>query len=120
MQALKVLVVVMGVLIVAGLAVIGVTLVKRVGGGSAAPASAPAPALSAAGLATGGLGGGLGGAQFGDKTIELQRNGRLVGVHTEAGRLILRVLLPGNRETLIVLDLATGERLGTVTIQPVN
>jgi hypothetical protein len=70
--------------------------------------------MSAAGLATGGLGG----AQFGDKTIELPRNGRLVGVHTEAGRLILRVLLPGNRETLIVLDLATGERLGTVTVQP--
>lgn len=115
MPALKVLVVAMGVLIVAGLAVIGVTLVKRIGGGSAAPLTgASAPALSAAGLAIGGLGG----AQFGDKNIELPRNGRLVGVHTEAGRLILRVLLPGNRETLIVLDLATGERLGTVTVQP--
>lgn len=116
MPALKVLVVVMGVLIVAGLAVIGATLVKRMGGGSAAPASAPAPAPSAAGFAAGGLGG----ARFGDKTIELPRNGRLVGVHTEAGRLILRVLLPGSRETLIVLDLATGERLGTVTVQPAN
>lgn len=113
MQALKVLVVVMGVLIVAGLAVIGATVAKRIGGGATAP-SAAAPALSAAGLAAGGLGG----VQFGDKTIELPRNGRLVGVHTEAGRLILRVLLPGNRETLIVLDLATGERLGTVTVQP--
>jgi hypothetical protein len=114
MQALKVLVAVMGVLIVAGLAVIGVTLVKRIGGEGPAPPAAAVPALGAASLAKGGLGG----AQFGDKTVELPKNGRLTGVHTEAGRLVLRVLLPGSREMLIVLDLATGERLGTINVNP--
>ena len=101
MQALKIMVVVMGVLIVAGVAVIATDIAKRVAAGRA-PSATSGAAVTA----------------FDEKTVELPKNGRLTGVHTEAGRVILRVLLPGNREMLIVLDLATGERLGTINVNP--
>jgi len=110
-RGLKILVIVMGVLIVAGLAVIGTTIAKRQAA-SGAPTGAPTGAVGTARapgvpVAT----------AFGEKNIELPKNGRLTGVHTESGRLILRILLPGNRESLIVLDIATGEKLGTVNVQ---
>ena len=102
MQALKIMVVVMGVLIVAGVAVIATDLARRASSGRAAPAASAGASL----------------AGFDEKTVELPKNGRLTGVHTEAGRVVLRVLLPGNKEMLIVLDLATGERLGTINVNP--
>ncbi|MBM3600661.1 MAG: hypothetical protein FJX35_20860 [Alphaproteobacteria bacterium] len=102
MRTLKVLVVVMGLLLIAGVAIFITEIVRRL--------VAMRPPVTATTTAIG--------PGFDEKTVELPKNGRLTGVHTESGRVILRVLLPGNRETLIVLDLATGERLGTINVNP--
>ncbi len=96
MQALKGFVVFMGLLIVAGLALVIYALVTRVSDG------------------TGPSGG------FDATTVLLPAGCTLAEAHAEAGRLILRAEGPAERgcQQVILLDPESGKVLGRVTVAP--
>lgn len=106
-RALKFAVVGMGVLIVLGLAVIFVTIAKRMTAGKgpevAAVVEAPPPRPA---------------APFGDTLVAIPRGARMVDFRVEGGRILLHVRPPGLDDVIHVLDLETGKVLGTVTVAP--
>lgn len=89
MAALKVLVVVMGVLIVAGVATIIYGLATRLD---------------------------LSRPRFADGRLELPAGARIVDMAAAGEKLVLRVALPDARERLIVVDLARGQQVGTLEL----
>ncbi len=91
MQALKALVIVLGVMIVAGIAVIGVTIYHR----ATNPVNRPVP-----------------GPGFGKMALELPAGSRVVEMVAEDDRLILRLRLADGGRRILILDMATGKRLG--------
>ena len=97
MQALKVLVVVMGVLIVAGVAVIVVTIANR----ASKQAESDIP---------------KGNPTFGDVRLSLPAGGRVVWATVDAGRLVVHVQGAGEAARFEVVDLTTGARLGSVRV----
>ncbi len=107
MQALKALIIGMGLLILAGFGVVVVTLYNRAtapedSGGKAESAGDAAPAGSL--------------PSFGLARLGLPAGSRVVETTAEGGRLMLRVRGPAGAETIHVIDLATGARLGTIEI----
>ena len=92
MRALKALVIFMGVVIVLGVAVIAVTIFSRLQNLSSPDED----------FAT---------------EIAVPR-GNLVDVPPDAGRIVLRYQLPDGSNRLVVIDSATGRRLGTVDLVP--
>ena len=92
MRALKFLVILMGVLIAAGLAVIVVTLVNRAGtGGKAGP---------------------------GTVAVDLPPGASVVETAAADGRLYLRLRAQDGRQYILVLDGSTGQTLGTLELKP--
>ncbi len=103
MQALKILVVVMGVLIVAGIAVIGVTIYNRLaGGGEGRP-------VAAADGADGRRG-------FGTVDLSLPEGCEIVDVIAEGERLIVWSGARAGCERVYVYDVSDGTLLGTLDI----
>jgi hypothetical protein len=98
MRALKLLVVTLGVLIVAG--VVGLVAVM-------ASRFAQRPAAPVAGLPA-----------FGTSTVRLPTGARLLGTEGTRDRLILRIVLASGAQQLIVIDLASGKPLGTIELRP--
>jgi hypothetical protein len=95
MRALKALVVVMGIMLIGGFAVLVAVIIGRVSHGSGtAPRSFPATA------------------------IDIPRGARVEAMTAGTDRLILDLVLPEDRRQLVVIDLATGVRLGTVELRP--
>ncbi len=95
MRSLKVLVVVMGVMLVAGFATLVVMIAGRV-------AQRQPAALSSQPFAAG--------------PVELPAGARIGTIGVGADRLILELALPdGNRE-LVIIDLASGRRLGAIPL----
>lgn len=95
MRALKILVVVMGVMIVVGFAVLVAGIAskmsrERPGAGTERP--------------------------FAPTAIEIPRGARIEAMTTAPNRLILELALPGGNRQLLVVDLATGARLGTIEL----
>ncbi len=123
MQALKTLIIVLGVMIVAGIAVIGVTIYHRTTNlvnspvpDSPKPAAKPAtePAVRT------GLGAGFGpgfGPGFGKVALDLPPGSRVVEMTAEGDRLILRLRLADGGRQILILDMATGKRLGTFELR---
>jgi hypothetical protein len=97
MRALKVLVVVLGVLLVAGFAVVVVTIMSRMGQ-RAAP-------VAAARL-----------APFGNTTLTLPADSLIMEVQGAGDRILLRLDLADGTEMLLVLDAATGTELGRIKL----
>lgn len=99
MAALKVLVVVMGVLLVAGIVALGFGVNYRMSHprAVASASSATAPLAS---------------------TLDLPAGARVVGAEASGDRLVVRVDLGGGSEELIVVNLATGAPISTVTLRP--
>jgi len=89
-QVLKGLVVVMGILILAGLGVITVTLVGRSSSS--------------------------GGDAFDRLSLGLPAGSRVVSSAASGARLALTVRLPDGSERVVIVDMARGKRLGTVTL----
>lgn len=89
-NALKYLVIFMAVLILAGLAVIAVTLVSR--GGVERQAS----------------------AGFGTVALGLPEGTVIKETRIGDGRALITVRLPNEREQVIVVDLETGKTIGTI------
>ena len=98
MRALKILVVVMGVMLVFGFAALIAVIAGRV--------SRSGP------VATGALG-------FAVPPIEIPRGARIEAMTAGPDRLILALALPEGGRQLVVIDLAHGVRLGTIELHPV-
>ena len=101
MKALKTLVIVMGILILAGIAVIGVTLYNRANrpGGLAGtpPAAAPADRIA-------------------DGSLGLPAGSRIRGLAGAGGRVVVHVELPSGAEELVILDPASGAVVGRLSV----
>ena len=119
MQALKTLVIVLGVVIVAGIAVIGVTIYHRATNpvnspvpDSPKPAAEPAAKPAPKPATEPGFGPG-----FGRVVLELPPGSRVVEMTAEDDRLILRLRLADGGRQILILDMATGKRLGTFELK---
>ena len=98
MRALKILVVVMGVMLVVGFAALIAVIAGRV-------ARSGPPATAA--------------REFAGAPIDIPRGGRIEAMTAGADRLVLALVLPGGDRQLVVIDLAKGVRLGTIELHPV-
>jgi hypothetical protein len=105
MRSLKVLVIVMGVLLVAGVIALGVAVRYRLNHPRQAPA--PAAAIGPAGAPSA-------------MTLDLPQGARVVGAEASGDRLVVRVELAGGSEELIIVNLVTGAPIATVTLRPQN
>jgi hypothetical protein len=98
MRALKLLVIVMGVLLVAGAAALAVAIAYRLN---------HAAAISAAGATNGG-----------SAAISLPTGAKIVSTEVSNGRIVARIDLPEGGVELMIFDLATGARISTVDLVP--
>ncbi|MGH7116442.1 MAG: DUF6476 family protein [Stellaceae bacterium] len=99
MRALTGFVIVMGVVIIVGFGVVAAVIAGRMSR-SARPASAAAATSTFA------------------TSLDLPRGARIEAMTTAPNRLILQLALPDGRGELVVLDLATGARRGTIELRP--
>jgi len=95
MRALKILVIVMGVLLVAGTTALVIVVVARVN----RPAAPPAPAVT------------------GSRTIELPPGARVIATEASGDRLVVRLALSEGGEELLIFDLASGARIASIMLQ---
>jgi hypothetical protein len=96
MRALKVLVTVLGVVIIVGFGVVAAVIAGRLA--RREPAS-NAHAFTAA-------------------AVNIPRGARIEAMTAASDRLILALALPGGGRDIIVIDLVTGTRLGTIELHP--
>ncbi|WP_162914859.1 hypothetical protein [Desertibaculum subflavum] len=116
-RMLKAVVIVLGLLIVASIGVIGVTVFRRLSDTgppparlTTAPASAPANGSSET---NGERSSGVPLPIFGERRVELPQGARLVETRITGDRMFLRARLLGGNEVWIVLSLLTGQQLGS-------
>ena len=109
MKTLKALVITMAVLIIAGLAVIAVTVFKRATTSDRAP-SQVSPNAGRAARPEGPP------RSFQAMRVALPKGSRVVTTEAEDGRLILTLELATGETRIIVIDLSTGRRLGTIDL----
>lgn len=112
MAMLKGLIIFMGVLIVVGLGVVGVTIYNRATKpkvGTETAASTPAAASPAANTAP---------RAFGSAVLNVGAGCEIAETRAEDGRLIVRTDGPGACRRIHVVDLSTGATLGTLDVLP--
>jgi hypothetical protein len=93
MRALKVLVVVMGIMLVGGFAVLIAVIAGRLTHGGNPPRS------------------------FAASVVDVPRDARIEAMTAGTDRLFLGLVLPEGRRQVVVIDLATGTRLGTIELR---
>ncbi len=96
MRTLKALVLGMGLLIVAGTAVIAVMIARRGDDGGAAS----------------------GGASITPPKIALPAGARVIETALDGDRIALRIALTGGGERAMIIDARTGRRIGAVDLMP--
>jgi hypothetical protein len=96
MRGLKILVVVMGIMLVVGFAVLVAVIAGRISRGGPAPNAARAFAAAA---------------------VDIPRGARIEAMTAVTDRLILGLVLPEGGRQLMIIDLATGTRLGTIELR---
>lgn len=114
MAMLKGLIIFMGLLIVVGVGVIGVTIFNRMNKPKV-EVSETAPAVVAPPVAVAPL------AQlpaFGGAVLNVGAGCEIAETRADAGRLIVRTEGPGTCRRIHILDLATGASLGTLDVLP--
>jgi hypothetical protein len=94
MRALKMLVVVMGIILIGGFALLIAIVAGRLSRGGTAPHS------------------------FATTTIDIPRDARIRAMTAGTDRLVLELVLPEGGRQLVVVDLSTGARLGTIELSP--
>lgn len=107
MQALKAIVIFLGILILAGTTVVAVTIVKRLGGTaetSTESGAEPRAVVRPAG--------------FGEASVAIPEGCRVEALDTAGERLVLRLGSGGRCEQILILDMATGSLLGRLTLAP--
>ena len=97
MRVLKILVIVMGVMLVVGVAALVAVIAGRVSRGG--------PAATAARDVAG-------------PPIDIPHGARIEAMTAGADRLILALVMPSGERQLLVIDLAKGVRLGTIELHP--
>ena len=105
MRSLKVLVVVMGVLLVAGIIALGFAVQYRTN-----HPREPQPVTGPAGIGPAGAANAT--------TLDLPQGAKVVGAEASGDRLVVRVDLSTGGEELIIVNLATGAPVATVTLRP--
>lgn len=98
MRALKILVVVMGIMLVIGFAALLVAIAAKVSHRRPQAAAADHP--------------------FPTTAVEIPRGARVEAMTTAPDRLILDLVLPDGGREIVLIDLATGARLGTIELRP--
>ena len=96
MRTLKILVAVMGVMLVAGIAVLIVTIAGRASRNSAGLATSP---------------------PFAAAPIDLPHGARIEAMAVGPDRLVIDVVQTDGSRQLLILELATGRRLGTIPLR---
>jgi len=102
MQALKVLVVVLGLLLLAGVVGLGVAIAYRLNHSHPAPAPATARMMSPGGA---------------PRLVTLPAGAKILGAQSDGDRVMIRVGLSDGSERLMLLDWKTGAVLSTLTLQ---
>lgn len=124
MRALKGLVIGMGILILIGFGVVVVGLIQRVGddGDSTRPGQISgrpsAPLAGAPGTPLQGPSAAPSEATFGDVKVAIPAGAQVVATSTDSGRLVVQLRLGGGATRVLVVDLATGRRLGAIDLAP--
>ena len=95
MRALKILVIVMGLVILAGSAALIVVILGRLS--KSGPGTAPPQPFAAS-------------------PIELPSGARIEAMSTGSGRLVVEIVLPDGNRRLLIIDLATGRQLGAIPL----
>jgi hypothetical protein len=98
MRALKILVVVMGVMLVVGFGALVAVIAGRVSRGGSTTTAAHG---------------------FAAPSIDIPRDARIEAMTIGLDRLVIALALPEGGRQLVVIDLATGIRLGTIQLNPV-
>ena len=93
MRSLKILVVAMGITLVGGFALLVAIVAGKLLRGGNIPRS------------------------FATTTIDIPRGARLGAMTTGTDRLVLELVLPEGGHQLVIVDLATGARLGTIELR---
>lgn len=96
MRGLKSLVVVMGIMLVVGFAVLLGAIAGRISRSGSAPKAPGA---------------------FAGASIDIPRGARIEAMTAATDRLILGLALPEGGRQLLIIDLATGARLGTIELR---
>lgn len=122
MRWLKTLVIGMGLLIVIGLTVVIVEVARRAGAPSPSSsilstASGPTPPAPPVIGATAPAGRTPSAALFGDTRIVIPPGATAQDVITDGGRLIVRLRRADGGAALLLIDAATGTRLGLITLE---
>lgn len=93
MRSLKVLVVVMGVMLIGGLGLLVAVVIGRLshGGSPRRP--------------------------FAATTIDIPHGARIAAMTAGTDRLVLELVIPEGGHQLVIVDLATGARLGTIELR---
>jgi len=92
MRALKIIVVVMGVMLIGGFAILVAVIASRLGRGGNTARS------------------------FAATTIDIPHDARIEAMTAGTDRLVLDLVLPEGQRQLVVIDLGTGTRLGTIDL----
>jgi Family of unknown function (DUF6476) len=93
MRALKILVVVMGIMLIGGFAILVAVIAGRLSRGGNVPRS------------------------FAATMVDIPSGARIEAMTSGTDRLVLALVLPEGRRQLVVIDLATGARLGTIELR---
>ena len=96
MRGLKIAVIVMGIMLVVGVIVLVAAIAARVSHKPAEPASR---------------------AEFSAPPIDLPAGSRIEAMTAGPDRLVIDILLPDGTRQLLILDLSTGRRLGTIPLR---
>ena len=112
MQALKALVIFLGVLIVIGMGVLAYGILVKFDEWRAREddEAAPTPRAVTAPAATG--------VWAGDVKVAVPTGARVAETVVADGRLILRLSLADGGQRYLIFDLATGRRIGAIELQP--
>lgn len=112
MRALKVIVVVMGVLLVAGIVALGFAVRYRVNHPRPVVAAplVPAPLVTAPVVVAGS-------SAASPTTIDLPAGAQIRGAEASGDRLVVRVTLIEGGEELIIVNLATGAPVSTIILK---
>lgn len=102
MRAVKALVVVMGVMIVVGFGALIVIIIGRLGNRTPSLTASPPPAV---------------GQPYAAPAIDLPPGARIETMAAGPDRIILDLILAGGDRQLLVIELATGKKLGTIPLR---
>ncbi|MDE2166720.1 MAG: hypothetical protein KGM97_10860 [Alphaproteobacteria bacterium] len=100
MRALKLLVIVLGVLLLAGIGALATAVIWRINHAAAPSAARPAAPFV--------------------RRIALPPGAKVIGTDVEGGHLVVRVDMPNGGVRVLVLDLATGAPIATIEVAPTS